>query len=201
MRLTNSAAILLVVLFCWSCFGAPEPALVQGPSDWTLDVKFEHLRQIELRAGADRVPMRFWYIILTVTNNTGQDVDFYPKCELMTDTFQVISAGSKTPTEVFEHIKKRHDNNNRLSSRNKEGAAVLFQLPACSSGNTRCNSFGSWGCCSSLNTAFNSRSCGINNNRLLQSQAAEKNIRRGEVPFLFNILHPGGGHSSPYLKT
>lgn len=109
MRFVNSAAILVLMLVCLPCIGAPEPALVQGPGDWTVDVKFEHLRQIELRSGRGSAPMRFWYVILTVTNNTGRDVEFYPKCELMTDTFQIVPAGSKTPAEVFKHIKKRHD--------------------------------------------------------------------------------------------
>ena len=44
-------------------------------------------------------------MIITVNNNTGRDIDFYPKCELMTDTLQVIPAGSGTPDAVFENIK------------------------------------------------------------------------------------------------
>jgi hypothetical protein len=52
--------------------------------------------------------MRFWYLVITVTNNTGDDVDFYPQCELMTDTFEIIPAGKGVPQGAFEHIKTRH---------------------------------------------------------------------------------------------
>jgi hypothetical protein len=44
----------------------------------------------------------------TLTNKTNHDVDFYPKCELMTDTFEIIPAGEGTSAAVFEQIKRRH---------------------------------------------------------------------------------------------
>jgi len=73
-----------------------------------VDVTFEHPQQIRLQLSGDNKPRRFWYTIITLTNNTNQDVDFYPRCELMTDTFQIIPAGSSTSAAVFEPIKKRH---------------------------------------------------------------------------------------------
>jgi hypothetical protein len=88
------------------CRAAPEPAIVQGPDNWTVDVRFEHPQQIVWQGGGK--PRVFWYTILTLTNRTNRDVDFYPKCELMTDTFQIIPAGQDTPPAVFERIKKRH---------------------------------------------------------------------------------------------
>ena len=51
---------------------------------------------------------RFWYIILTLTNHTGREASFYPKCELMTDTFQIIPAGRGVRAEVFERVRLRH---------------------------------------------------------------------------------------------
>jgi hypothetical protein len=87
---------------------APKPAVVQRLQDWTVDVKYEPLQQIMLRPDDRSRPMRFWYLILTVTNNTGDDVEFYPQCELMTDTFEIIPAGQDVPPEVFEYIKTRH---------------------------------------------------------------------------------------------
>lgn len=89
--------------------GAPEPAIVQGPGDWTVEVTFEHPQEIELRAGSGNKAKRFWYTILTLTNTTNRDVDFYPKCELMTDTFEIIPAGKGTSPVVFERIKRRHE--------------------------------------------------------------------------------------------
>jgi len=75
-----------------------------------LNTVFTHPQQIVLQSGADGKPIRFWYMILTLTNKTGSDVDFYPVCDLMTDTFQIAPAGKGVPTLVFEQIKKRHQN-------------------------------------------------------------------------------------------
>jgi hypothetical protein len=85
---------------------APEPAIVQSAGQWTLDVTFEQPLQISLQTKAGT--QRFWYTILTLTNKTGADVDFYPKCELMTDTLEIIPSGRGVSPAVFEMIKKRH---------------------------------------------------------------------------------------------
>ncbi|MGB2809912.1 MAG: hypothetical protein WBC22_19385 [Sedimentisphaerales bacterium] len=89
------------------CLAAPEPAIIPGPRDWTVDVTFEHPQQIVVRTEKGQ-SLRFWYTIVTLTNKSGQDVDFFPNCELMTDTFRILPAGRNTPTGVFEGIKRRH---------------------------------------------------------------------------------------------
>jgi hypothetical protein len=101
---------ILAVSLLTACvaLAAPEPAVVQGPGDWTMDVTFGHLKQIVVRLSGEKEPKRYWYMIITLTNKTGHDVDFYPKCELVTDTLQIIPAGKDTPEAVFEQIKKRH---------------------------------------------------------------------------------------------
>jgi len=90
------------------CLAAPQPAVVPGPADWTVDVRFEHPQQIVLQLSGDEEPRRFWYMIMTLINNTDSDVSFYPCCELMTDTFQIIPAGGALASSVFEQIKRRH---------------------------------------------------------------------------------------------
>ena len=98
---------ILLIMACF-CTAAPEPAIVPGPGLWTVDVKFEHPQQIMMPTGKNNKSGRFWYTIITLTNRTNRDVDFYPECLLMTDTFQVIPAGKDTPMRVFEQIKQRH---------------------------------------------------------------------------------------------
>lgn len=90
------------------CIGAPEPAIVPGPEDWTLEVQFEHPQQIVLNLKGAKQASRFWYTIVTLTNSTNRDVGFYPKCDLMTDTFQITPAGKGVSAAVFERIKRRH---------------------------------------------------------------------------------------------
>jgi len=91
-----------------ACLAAPEPAILPLPSEWTVETVFEHPQQITLTFGGESEPRRFWYTILTLVNKSGGDVDFYPKCELMTDTFEIIPAGRGVRPQVFEQIKLRH---------------------------------------------------------------------------------------------
>jgi hypothetical protein len=95
-------------LMVCAALAAPEPAIVPGPDEWMVDATFEHPKEITLRLKGDKKPSRFWYTLITLTNKTGSDVDFYPKCDLMTDTFQIVPAGTSLSAAVFEKIKRRH---------------------------------------------------------------------------------------------
>jgi len=106
MKVSICGAFLVVLTIFCVCIGAPEPAIVQSAGQWTLDVTFEQPRQISIETKVGS--RRFWYTILTLTNKTGRDVDFYPRCELMTDTFEIIPSGRGVSPAVFEMIKKRH---------------------------------------------------------------------------------------------
>jgi hypothetical protein len=101
---------VLMAVLAGLCVAAPEPAVVQKPGQWTVEARYEHPQQLVLPWG-ENGPTRFWYMILTVTNRTGQDVAFYPRCELMTNTFQILPAGRGVPPIVFERIKERHASN------------------------------------------------------------------------------------------
>ena len=104
--------ILPLILFfclvaCLYAAGIPKPAIVQKPGDWTADTRFTNPQQIVLKT-IDGKAVLYWYVIITVTNKTGREVDFYPRCDVVTDTFQLLTAGNGTPDEVFDAIKKRH---------------------------------------------------------------------------------------------
>ena len=99
-----------VILICISLvnisLAAPEPAVVPDADIWTVDVSYENPRQIMVQV--DGRAKLYWYVILTVTNNSGQDVDFYPRCEVMTDTFKIAPASVGIAPIVFQSIKMRH---------------------------------------------------------------------------------------------
>jgi len=89
--------------------GYPTPAVVQKIDQWTLKTVYSQPEQIMLKMPGEQTPRRFWYIILSVTNESAQEaVEFYPVCQLITDTFQVIPADKKVPPGVFEMVKQKH---------------------------------------------------------------------------------------------
>jgi len=108
MRSLAYGTFLIVGTIAGLCLAYPEPVVVQGPEQWTVDVRFDQPRQITLDRHGQGEPKRFWYMLVTLSNKTRQDVDFHPSCELMTDSFQILPAGKNTPPRVFELIKKRH---------------------------------------------------------------------------------------------
>ena len=119
-------SLLVILMICGFCVGAPEPSVVPESGEWTLDVRFSHPQQIVVGKGLDNQPRRFWYMILTMTNKTRDDVDFYPKCEIMTDDFEITPSGKGVSGSVFKQIKKRHQGKYPfLESVEKTGNRIL----------------------------------------------------------------------------
>ncbi|MFC1762020.1 hypothetical protein ACFL6U_08050 [Planctomycetota bacterium] len=99
---------LTVLLVCSMTSAAPEPKVVQPKGLWTAELVFEPLQQLIYQPSPDVQPQRFWYIILTLTNNSGQDMDFHPRCDLLTDTFQLVPAYERIPPSISNMIRNRH---------------------------------------------------------------------------------------------
>lgn len=108
MRICFAILMFVTIAISGDVRAYPEPAVVQRPGDWTLDVVFSRLQQISVKCPGEPTPGRYWYIILTLANRTGSDVPFYPACDLMTDTFRIVPAGKAVRGPVFEQIKLRH---------------------------------------------------------------------------------------------
>ncbi|MEJ5260485.1 MAG: hypothetical protein WHS88_09870 [Anaerohalosphaeraceae bacterium] len=89
--------------------GWPRPSAVPEKGRWTLDITYEHPVLIQVPSPQTGQPKRFWYMIFSVTNlSSEEEVPFYPKFELVTDTFQILSAGQGEPFSVFETVRARH---------------------------------------------------------------------------------------------
>src|SRR4030042_117005 len=106
-RLSGSIAII-ILLTSINAFSAPQPAVVPMPNQWTLNVVFDQPQQIMVKVPGSAKAQRFWYVIVTLTNNSDMDVPFYPSCELMTDTLQIVKSYQDTTNAVFDKIKRRH---------------------------------------------------------------------------------------------
>jgi hypothetical protein len=108
MKTCFASVIFSVIVVGAALWAYPTPAVVQGPGDWTLDVAFDQPRQISVKCPGEQTEKRYWYIVLTLTNKSNVDVPFYPSCDLMTDTFQIVPAGKNVRQAVFEKIKLLH---------------------------------------------------------------------------------------------
>jgi hypothetical protein len=100
---------ILVLLFVSYGLAAPKPAVVQRNGQWTVDVRYSQPLQITVRLAGQQQPQRFWYTILTLTNNTAQEeIPLYLECQIVTDTFKTLPAGKGVRKEVFDQIKMKH---------------------------------------------------------------------------------------------
>lgn len=106
MRLTAVAVVLAAIVIAAASYAAPAPKPSEVPVSWQLEIDFHKPQAIRIRLAGEDKPRLFWYLRYTVTNRTGADRIFVPEFVLYTDTGEVLRAGQKTPTAVFEYVKK-----------------------------------------------------------------------------------------------
>ena len=94
----------LLAFMAITSIAAPRPAMVKLPGIWTIDTEFENLRPIMWSEDGETTH-RYWYIILSLTNNSDLTVPFYPSIELMTDTFCSVEANDFPTAALFKSIK------------------------------------------------------------------------------------------------
>jgi len=95
----------VVMLAGGAVFGFPKPSPV--PVDWELNFKFQDLKRIRVSVPGQRERI-YWYMVYTVTNNSGQDVVFHPEFTLVTNTLAVLPAMVDVEPEVFSAIKREY---------------------------------------------------------------------------------------------
>ncbi|MCO6436088.1 MAG: hypothetical protein J5J06_03280 [Phycisphaerae bacterium] len=101
-----TAAITSFFLISGGLRAAPQADLI-SPS-WQLDFTFADPQRITVTLPGQDEPVTYWYMLFKVTNNTGQDVDFFPSFDLVTDTLDVVHGGENVPPGVYEMIAARH---------------------------------------------------------------------------------------------
>lgn len=104
MSLTRFIAAAALVFALFGALGlAPEPDPV--PTRWQLDVTPGPLRVISLTADGERGA--YLYFTYSVTNNTGEDLEFVPSFEMATDGGKVIPSGSGVDPRVTDALLAR----------------------------------------------------------------------------------------------
>ena len=102
---------LLVTLFVAFAFTDLARADFPKPSPYPISwqLKFDHgvPRRVVVDIPGQPVPVAYWYMTYTVTNNTDQERTFLPVFEMMTKDGNVIRSDKDIPKVVFDAIKKR----------------------------------------------------------------------------------------------
>ncbi len=104
------SAVIAIVFVCgaladWA-HAVPEPSV--APKAWELRFDFADPQTITVQLPGKAKPRTFWYMLYTVTNNTGREVQFLPRFALMTNTMQIVPGDPGVHPMVFEAIRKRH---------------------------------------------------------------------------------------------
>ncbi len=84
------------------------PSAGSSAESWQLEFSFHDPQRLTLTLPGQSEPTSFWYVLYTVTNNTGRDVQFFPSFKLVTDTLNVVTAGDYVNPDVYDVIKARH---------------------------------------------------------------------------------------------
>ncbi|NOX59481.1 MAG: hypothetical protein GXP29_11580 [Planctomycetes bacterium] len=105
-RIRNATAVLVLTTLCVQTFAAPEASKIARR--WQLDIEFHDLRRISVTLPGDPQPSAYWYMLYTVTNNTGKEVEFYPTFDLVTSTLQVSAAGQDVSPTVYTMLQERY---------------------------------------------------------------------------------------------
>jgi len=85
---------------------APVPST--APVSWELSFEFHDPERVTLVLPGDTDLTTFWYVLYRVTNDSGQDVQFYPSFTLATDDLEIVEGGADISPSVYDAIRARH---------------------------------------------------------------------------------------------
>ncbi len=68
-------AMVCMLTVVTATLAQPEPS----PAPVTWELKFDPTPPMRISVDLGKGPQTFWYMLYTVTNNTGQDIDFHPE--------------------------------------------------------------------------------------------------------------------------
>jgi hypothetical protein len=77
-------------------------------SSWRLGFEFHDPQRINVRLPGSDAESTYWYMLYRVTNNSGEDVQFFPSVRLVTGTLTVVEGGAHVPPAVYDGIAARH---------------------------------------------------------------------------------------------
>lgn len=104
----SASAAVALALVAGRAGAFPEPS--KSPIAWEITIKTDQPKRIVVEVPGESTPKAYWYITYTVTNNSGQDVNFLPTFEWVTNEGKVIRSDKNIPNAVFDKIKAASGN-------------------------------------------------------------------------------------------
>lgn len=124
-----------------AAFGEPKPTVT--PAAWALRFTYHDPQSIHLRLPGDPYESTFWYVLYSVTNDSGEEVLFYPTFDIVAEDLSVVEGGANISPSVYEAIKARHRKTHPFFVNPSEvygplpqgedharSSAIAFRLPA-----------------------------------------------------------------------
>lgn len=106
MKISLILSGFLVAALAALVSAAPLPAVIPGPGIWQLDLELHgNPMPVEVTLPGDEKPTRFWYLLYTVTNNTGKDLTFYPQFDLLSNNLKLMSGNRGILKPIFEAVR------------------------------------------------------------------------------------------------
>jgi hypothetical protein len=88
----------------------PAPVAIEpsaAPVSWELNFRFQDPERVSVVVPGKAEPVVYWFMLYSVENPGNEEVDFYPKFELVTNTLQVIQSEIRVSPEAFRAIGRR----------------------------------------------------------------------------------------------
>lgn len=107
----KSLALLILAAVCSLGADGPATSSIPKPSispvSWELKFRFQDPQKVSVMVPGQEKPVLYWYVPYVVENSGPNEVQFYPKFELVTDTLQVIPSEAHVSPEAFRAIQRR----------------------------------------------------------------------------------------------
>lgn len=78
------------------------------PVAWELEFRFLDPKRIEVQIPGTNRTETYWYVVYTVSNNTGASLRFFPTFQIVTEDLQVFDTDMGISPLVFDAIRERH---------------------------------------------------------------------------------------------
>ena len=109
MTIVLTRLLIILVALSPMAMGKLQPETLPDKGIWQVDAHLNgHPKRLNIKLPGEDKVSHYWYQLITVTNNTGRDLEFYPQAQLYTNTFKTTIAGKNVRNVVFEAIKEKY---------------------------------------------------------------------------------------------